>query len=502
MEYWVATAPLAGILPAVKEGLQDPPLYSLLLHFWMPVGQDEFSLRYLSLIFSLFTVLATIAITRKAFGRKESLVAGVLISLAPTNIRFAQEVGQYALMVCLLSWTILFLYLATAKKSWAWFGLWGLTATLTTYSYYGAFIVILFTAVAAGIYTILMRQRDTLLRLLVTGIGSIVLISPLIIAWLPHQFRGSLASRLSQLSFGSIGTEIGSFIDSSIDLLLFQMMGYQHQGWPWPGLPEWVVWLPFLLVLVAATTSESSKIYFPRPRRSSETYGVWRRGTYFWTPTKPRPNQLVIWLTVSFVFYYLIGRLGIYPFGARYSLILAPLLWPILAAGIVALQRLSRSAVVAALPLAALLLVFVLSPREAPEDLRAILNCWLSLHQPGDNTYVYYGAAPGFRYQLELRRPATPVPPLWYTACWRGEQAAYCRQDDIIYGRWLRALEPEQKKESILESLPASSTRLWLIFSHVHQGEDEAILSALAEDYTTVTHCQAENAATVLLQRQ
>jgi hypothetical protein len=33
MEYWVASAPPAAIPATVKAALQDPPLYSLLLHF-------------------------------------------------------------------------------------------------------------------------------------------------------------------------------------------------------------------------------------------------------------------------------------------------------------------------------------------------------------------------------------------------------------------------------------------------------------------------------------
>src|SRR5574341_1339385 len=56
LNYWVAQSLLTNLLDNVREGLQHPPLFSLLLHFWMKLGNSEFVLRYLSLVFSVASV--------------------------------------------------------------------------------------------------------------------------------------------------------------------------------------------------------------------------------------------------------------------------------------------------------------------------------------------------------------------------------------------------------------------------------------------------------------
>lgn len=118
MEYWVARSPLSDILSTVKAALQDPPLYSILLHFWMKMGQTEFSIRFLSLIFSVAGMLGVIVLSRLAFGKKASLVAGVLMAVSVPDICFAQEAGQYALMSCVLSWNLVFLLLLMREGTW------------------------------------------------------------------------------------------------------------------------------------------------------------------------------------------------------------------------------------------------------------------------------------------------------------------------------------------------------------------------------------------------
>ena len=111
LEYWVARSPLPDILPTVKIALFDPPLYSLLLHFWLKVGHTEFITRFLSLVFSVAGILGVIVLSRLSFGKKASLVAGILMAISVPDIRFAQEAGQYALMSFVLTWNLVFLYL-------------------------------------------------------------------------------------------------------------------------------------------------------------------------------------------------------------------------------------------------------------------------------------------------------------------------------------------------------------------------------------------------------
>jgi hypothetical protein len=147
-------------------------------------------------------------------------------------------------------------------------------------------------------------------------------------------------------------------------------------------------------------------------------------------------------------------------------------------------------------------LIAFLSPLEPQEDLRSVTRLWLASRRSDEPTYVYYGAVPGFRYQLNLAGPSEPVPALWYRRCWQGRAAAYCANNGVFYGRWIRPLTPEQKRQSVLETIGGSPERFWMVFSHIHPEEDETILAALQDTYRIVTRYTGENSALFLLQRQ
>ncbi len=477
LEYWVARSPLPDILPTVKISLFDPPVYSLLLHFWLKVGQTEFFTRFLSLIFSVVGILGVIVLTRLSFGKKASLVAGILMAISVPDIRFAQEAGQYALMSFVLTWNLVFLYLLIRENTWKWSILWAISGVVAVYSYYGAAVTIGATTLVCLMYTIAKQKWGSLLKLIIAGSVCSILIIPLAFGWMPDQmFRFSgTANRMAFLySVGPYQEELQRFFTQTKALLIYQFMGYQPNGWPWPALHEWVIWLPAVFLLL---TSVRYKLRLP-----------------------------LVWFVVGLLIYYFIGRLGAYPFGGvRHSLILASLFWSCTAAGIanlLSLNTLLSLRNISGLSLLCLIvLVARLSPIEPQEDLRSVSQLWLSLRQPDEATYVYYGAVPGFRYQLEVAGTSEVVPPTWYKHCWQGITASYCSNNGIFYGRWIRQLTPEQKKQAVLDAIVDSPDRFWMVFSHIYPGEDKLILAALEDIYRIGMNYSGENSALVLLER-
>lgn len=471
MEYWVARSLLPDLLATVRRGLQDPPLYSMILHFWLKIGQNEFIMRFLSMIFSMGSILGAIVLSRVSLGRKASIITGALMAVSVPDIRFAQEVGQYALMSLALTWNITFLYLFFKEKTWKWVALWSISGVIGVYSYYGVALTICATALTCLIYTITKRQWSMLLKLVMAGNVYGTLTIPLVIGWLPVQmFRGPTANAF-QFTLMSYQEEIQRFITQSKDILVYQLMGYQPNGWPWPSVGQWVVWLPLVLILAISTI-------------------------------RYKFHLLIVWLLASFLTYYCVGRLGLYPFGGRYSLIIATIFWICVAAGVASLLSLSSWRKLLGLSLLLWIIsVAFLSPIEPQEDLRSVTRLWLSLWKPGETTYVYYGAVPGFRYQLELLGISEKVPPLWYLDCWQGKTANYCSNNGIFYGRWFRHLSPEQKKNIIFEAI-GSPDLFWMIFSHIHHKENESVLSALEGTYAVTMSYFAENSALFLLKRR
>jgi hypothetical protein len=83
-----------------------PPLYYLLIHFWLLLGDSEAWLRLLSLLFSLGTLVGVYYAGRTLGGVRVGLVAAALLALAGFELRFAQEARMYAMLSCATAWAM------------------------------------------------------------------------------------------------------------------------------------------------------------------------------------------------------------------------------------------------------------------------------------------------------------------------------------------------------------------------------------------------------------
>lgn len=108
----IANGGLLDILRA--SSLRDPqnlypPLYHLILHFWMLVfGQSEPALRSLSAVFGTITILVMYKVGSELFNRNTGLVASFLLTISPFAIYYSQEVRPYSLLMLLTLVSFLF----------------------------------------------------------------------------------------------------------------------------------------------------------------------------------------------------------------------------------------------------------------------------------------------------------------------------------------------------------------------------------------------------------
>src|SRR5688572_4700486 len=142
VEYWVATASLAELPTTVRDLIQDPPLYSFLLHAWMRVSEHEAWLRLLSVLCGLGSVAGAMLLGYRLQGTACALAAGVLMTILPTSVRYAQEIGQYAPAHLLVTWSLVMLLGLVRTPSPRRHALWLLIAVLAAYTYYGTMIPI------------------------------------------------------------------------------------------------------------------------------------------------------------------------------------------------------------------------------------------------------------------------------------------------------------------------------------------------------------------------
>jgi uncharacterized membrane protein len=91
-----------------------PPLYYLLLHAWMAIGDSEALVRLPSVFISMVALALTYVLGTKLFNKTVALAAAALLALAPLDLWYAQE----ARMVIFVIPPALLIALGLAASSW------------------------------------------------------------------------------------------------------------------------------------------------------------------------------------------------------------------------------------------------------------------------------------------------------------------------------------------------------------------------------------------------
>lgn len=106
---WVAEQPIPDALAWLARIDQHPPLYYLLLHFWLRMGDDAATVRALSALLSALNVPVLYALGRRLWGPAVGLLAALILALSPFHLHLAQEARMYALLclcVSLAAWAL------------------------------------------------------------------------------------------------------------------------------------------------------------------------------------------------------------------------------------------------------------------------------------------------------------------------------------------------------------------------------------------------------------
>jgi hypothetical protein len=93
---WLANHSVADMLQWIARIDQHPPLYYLLLHYWIALkGDTPYYVRQLSALFGAGTIPIIYLIGKRISGVGMGLAAAVFLALSPFNIYFAQETRMY-----------------------------------------------------------------------------------------------------------------------------------------------------------------------------------------------------------------------------------------------------------------------------------------------------------------------------------------------------------------------------------------------------------------------
>ncbi|MHB0869181.1 MAG: glycosyltransferase family 39 protein [Chloroflexota bacterium] len=146
---YVAQQPLDRMIEVIVRHDTPPPLYYLLLHFWMGMGTDPFSVRLLSALLGVAAVVAIYLLGREVGGQRVAFPAALLMALSPFQVWYGQEARMYALLALLGTLSAYFLLRALERGgSAAWIG-YVVATSLATYTQPAAAFLLLGEGVAA-----------------------------------------------------------------------------------------------------------------------------------------------------------------------------------------------------------------------------------------------------------------------------------------------------------------------------------------------------------------
>ncbi len=136
-----ARVPLGQLLHKVEDYDLNPPLYPILLHFWIIVGGSRaYALRFLSVIPGTLTVALTMTLARRSFQQPVAMVlAGVFSGASIFLIDYSQEARAYALATWFVLLATYALVRGVAGES-KWWVVYALGIALALYSHYATVV--------------------------------------------------------------------------------------------------------------------------------------------------------------------------------------------------------------------------------------------------------------------------------------------------------------------------------------------------------------------------
>jgi uncharacterized membrane protein len=181
-----AARPLPQLLHTLINEDLHPPLYYLLLHFWMDLaGNSEWAVRMPSLFAALLLVPLSFAIVREVWGQDTQtstawhalgISAAALVGASPFIAYYAQETRMYALAAMLILATIWAFLRATRTVALRWWLSFSCLLAASLYTHYFSIFV-----VPAFLLYALLLDRQSLRRTILHSLLAALLYSPWII---------------------------------------------------------------------------------------------------------------------------------------------------------------------------------------------------------------------------------------------------------------------------------------------------------------------------------
>ncbi|MDO8209861.1 glycosyltransferase family 39 protein [Conexibacter sp. CPCC 206217] len=268
----IAKLPWSGFVDVTERREGNMSLYHLLLSWWMEVGDSEFWIRLLSVIFFVIAVWALYAVARRLASERVALTAALLLAVCPFAIRYAQEARGYILGLLLVTVATLLFVRALDRQTW---GLWLAYSLFAALGVYAHFFALLVPAAHAVSLVFVAPERLRWRKLIGAAVAIGVLLLPF--AYLLSQNTSSGVEWAAGNPIGRIFTQIhdrpplaaavvllGAVVVVALYLLLRSRLGARLRSdevWRW-ALP--LSWLLVPLVAMSLVAVVIRPLFVPK----------------------------------------------------------------------------------------------------------------------------------------------------------------------------------------------------------------------------------------------
>lgn len=234
----------------------NPPLYYLILKFWVSLfGNLLTTPRLLSVFSSMATVAGTYFFINEAYQQRPgdkrransqlaAILAAFLVALSPIHIDWAQQVRMYSMAPAFAVWSSYFLFRAlfrenSGRRNWV---LFVLTSLLGAYTHYFGLFIAMAQFLFALSYIAVQRYRKSSINntisfqpLLISGAAFYFCFLPWLLVFLDHRQKVTDKMPTPPLTWESVGTRL---------CLAFDLQ------WAWPVTPEMGIFvLQFFIII-------------------------------------------------------------------------------------------------------------------------------------------------------------------------------------------------------------------------------------------------------------
>jgi len=225
-----------------------PPLYFMLLHGWIELfGDGIFAIRSLSALAGIAAVGMGVWLVDRLATRRAAILAGLLLALLPTAVRYSQEVRMYSLLgLLLIAATLTLVYWIRRPQRHRYLVVYALLMTAAFYTHYFAVLAALCHWIYLGVIRF---QRGYRLRHIQRPAWWLanLLIAVLYLPWLPNLL--GLMQHMEQLKVGGdVGWEDPVTLTSLPSMIWTWLIQDDGEHLPWLVFGA----MPMTLLVLAA----------------------------------------------------------------------------------------------------------------------------------------------------------------------------------------------------------------------------------------------------------